>query len=461
MSQGNSSSTASIGGAQAHLSMYGVANVFINTRAPKTTLWRREHVPITHFAYADVYQHLQSSAMFGARAHCELDRVADLIADVNFRYTLNPWTENAGVVGDFDPNDPDNNYFYTDDIGNAQFLEFVLSIGNNRFDVFDGTYMHIADELFRPAEKQTGIETGKIGSELGRIEAARSEQDLIIPIPCELFLDPGKAIESVAISKQRIRLQFTFRPLSDLIHTTGTASTAYDLGVANSADANAILPNGGSNDMTDAHVQVHFVWVTAGERSIILAIPSLTLYREVQKGIEITHTEAQSIIDYQFAFNNCVNDFLFVCRLNDNWDMEAADPTQRGYEWFNFAGPAVSLGGVPPVLSQRQPFERFTLVINNAERVGASPVYLSEKIQHTHYPRKPSKFIFSYPFARYPCANDPTGTLNFSMIDHQHFRWAFDTTVGLAWDGVILTYVRAWQIMTRTMGVAHKELQSQ
>jgi Major capsid protein N-terminus/Large eukaryotic DNA virus major capsid protein len=451
------SSGNATGGAQTQVYSFGVSNIFLNTRNPKATIWRAEHTPYTHFAYADVQVSIQGTATFGNRFVCDFDRMADLIADVNMRFTLRAWTEGATVAGTFPEDDPDLNYWYTDDFGNAMVDDLQFFIGNNVFEKFDGTYMHIYDEALSPPDKQTGVETGKIGSELARIEAARFDQDLIVPIPSELFNQPTKAIEAVAISRQRMRIQVALKPLAQLIRVQGAAAvTAYNTAVA----ADKISPNGGSNELQDMHLQVHYVWLTAGERSIILAIPSLTLYREVQKGLELQHPETQGTLDYGYTFNNAANDLIFVCRLEEKHDYNVG-ATSVGYEWFDFSGPNVALGGVPPVESARPPFTSFKLLINNTERLAATPVYLEETLARTHYLRKSSKGIYLYPFARYPCHPDPSGSLNFSMIDHQRFRWTFDMDADLVWEGVILVYVRAWQIMTRTTGVAQKELQSQ
>src|SRR6188472_830429 len=186
------SSGNATGGAQTQVYSFGVSNIFLNTRNPKATIWRAEHTPYTHFAYADVHVSIQGTATFGNRFVCDFDRMADLIADVNLRFTLRAWTEGANVAGDFPEDNPDLNYWYTDDIGNAMVDDLQFFIGNNVFEKFDGTYMHIYDEALTPPEKQTGVETGKIGSELARIEAARFDQDIIVPIPSELFTQPTK-----------------------------------------------------------------------------------------------------------------------------------------------------------------------------------------------------------------------------------------------------------------------------
>jgi hypothetical protein len=263
----------------------------------------------------------------------------------------------------------------------------------------------------------------------------------------------------VAIFKQKITMQFEFRPLAQLIRTTGTASTAYDLGLANPAGATSIVANGGSNEMQDAHLQCHFVWLTSGERSIILAIPSMTLYREIQRNLDITKNEGDTQIRFRAPFNNCANDIFWFCRLTAKYDIESADPTQRGFEHFDGSGPDFALGGVPPVVSARPPYTSARLVINNQERYSVTHAYASEWMPQNHYPRSHQDNISVYPFGRHPCAEHPQGSLNMSMLDHQDFYWNFDPA--LPWAGVIMVYVRAWNIATRAKGILHKELQSQ
>lgn len=453
------SSTASISGAQQQLNAFGTQNLVISTKQPHATLWRNEHVPLTHFAYADVRSEFSGTVSFGSRVVCELDRPADLMSEVNFRYTLRAWTENAGVAGTFPETDPDNNYFYTDDIGNAMIQLYELSVGNNRFDVADGTYFHIYDEECKAEGRQTGAETGKFGSRLARVRHARFDQDLIVPIPTDLLVHPGKAIESIAIHKQKVRMNFTLRPLAELIRTTGTGTTAYDLGLANPADANAVLANGGSNVLQDAHLQVHYVWVTEGERLRMLSRASVTLYREIQTATEIQKASADTLVRQRMAFNNAACDYFFVVRLNSKWDIESADATQRGYEWFDFSGVNTTLGGVPAVVHANYPFLTHTLSINNAQRISATSQYLDSWIGQNHYPRGSRQGIHKVPFARHPADEHPTGSLNFSMIDHQDFSWTFDAALTGA--AVILLYVRAWQVAVRRNGVLHKEFQSQ
>ena len=453
------SSSSSQAGNQAQINAFGLANLFLNTKSPRATLWRTEHTPLTHFSYGDVRADFNQTAQFGGRARVEIDRPADLLVECNLRWTLRPWVEGANVAGTFPEDDPDNNYFYTDDVGNAAILQQELIVGNSTFDRSDGTWNHIYDEACKAEGLQTGLMTGKIGSELGRIEVSRFNQDLIVPIYMDLLCWPGKAIEAVAIFKQKITMQFEFRTLAQLIRTTGTASVAYDAGLANPADPNGIVANGGSNEMQDAHLQCHFVWLTSGERSIILAIPSMTLYREIQRNLDITKATADTQIRFRAPFNNCANDLFFVCRLTGKNDIESADATQRGFEWFDFSGPDVTLGGAPPVVSARPCYTSARLVINNQERYSVTSAYASEWLAQNHYPRSDQQDISRYPFGRHPCAEHPQGSLNMSMLDHQDFYWNFDPAT--PWDGTILLYVRAWNIATRAKGILHKELQSQ
>lgn len=450
------SSTASTAGAQTQISAFGLANVFVNTRKPRATLWRTEHTPMSHFAYADVRVEHNGNAQFGGRMAFDFDRPADLIGEVNLRYTLRAWVEGATAEATHGPWTTSNNFFYTEDVGFAQLENVELVIGNNRFDVFDGTYLHILDEITMPEGRQTNLLTGRAPDEQ-RMEYARFDQDLIIPITSDLFNIPGKALESVAIHKQKIRLNITNRPLAQLIRVSGAgAVTAYDLGLTTPADANAVRANGGSNELQDCHLQVHYIWVTAGERSIILSVPSYTLYRECQKIQEITKGASDFSIRQRLSLNNIVHDLFFVCRLNSKWDLTAA--TERGYNWFDFSGLDIAsyTGNTDP----RPPFATCSLQLNNTQRFQATPNYLESFMQRNHYARSPQRFIYTYAFARHPVDADPSGGLNMSMIDHQDFQMTFDAIEG-AWDGVILPYARAWQLATRDKGVLHKELASQ
>ena len=452
------SSTAATAGAQTQVNAFGFANAFINTEAPVATLWHTDHTPLTTFAFADVRVDFNGTASFGSRVAAELDRPADLVSTTSLRYTLRAWTVGAGVAAAFPEDSSADNYHYTDDVGNACIEEFELIVGNNRFDVADGIYFHMYDEECMPEGKQSGVETGKYNSTLGLIEASRFDQDLIIPIYSDLLMWPGKAIEAVGISKQKIRMNFTFRPLSRLIRTTGAAaSTAYDLGLTTPADANAIVANGSSNVLQDAHLQVHYVWLTQAERNAIINGRTMTLYREVQKAIEIDVPAAASQVQTRQSFNNPCNDIFFAIRLNSKWDIQSADATQRGYNWFDFSGVDQVLGGT--AVAQLPSFQTHSLNINNTQRYSATPNYLDHHIAKSHYARKGEKGVHKYPFGRHPCSEHPTGSLNFSMIDHQDFRWTFNSATQTA--GVILMYMRTWNIATRADGVLHKELQSQ
>lgn len=472
------SSTASTAGAQAQISAFGLANVFVNTKRPQKTLWRTEHVPLTHFAYADVRVDANGTARFGNRISTTLTRPADLIGEVNERYTLRKWFVGASAnlghtsgAGNYDhlntgmaTDSPPGFIAYCDDVGNAAISEFELWIGNNRFDVSDGIAFHLYDELMMEEGRQTNQMTGKVGTEAAK-EYSMRDQDMIIPIQCDLFNIPGKAIESVAIHKQQIRFQITHRPLTELIHVQGDlVSDAYDLGLTNPTGATSISPNGGSSEMQDYHLQVHYVWVTSGERSIILGIPSFTLYREFQKVIELTKGASDFQLRNRMSLNNVCHDLWFAFRLDDNWDMQLAEPSghARGYEWFNFSGPSVNInpGGGTAKNFTVDPFKSVSLNINNMQRFSATPTYLEHWMQRNHYTRLPQKFIYTYSFARHPTDDHPTGGLNLSMIDHQDMTVLFDP-VEHGYSGVMLMYARCWQLMTRSKGVAHKELASQ
>ena len=146
MSTVSFSSTASQAGAQTSVTAYGLQNVFINTKRPQTTLWHVDHTPMTHFAYADMAVSFNGAVNFGSRVQAEIDRNGDLISEVNLRFALRPWLEGANVADTFDEAVIDNNYFYTDDFGNACIGLCELLVGSSRLDVADGTYFHLYDE---------------------------------------------------------------------------------------------------------------------------------------------------------------------------------------------------------------------------------------------------------------------------------------------------------------------------
>lgn len=466
---------ASTSGAQTQMHAFGTANLFVNTEDPKATLFRREHTPLSHFAVANVSQTISGTPAFGNRIGVEFDRPADLIGNVAFKFTLLPWFVGATAATTVPDEDvATDNFAYCDNIGYAMIEQFEVVVGNNRFEVSDGQFMNAMDELCLPEGRQAGSLTGKIPSVIGRIEAARNNQELIIPIWCDFFQDPGKALEAVAIHKQKIRLNFTFRPLTQLIHIFGAsgavnARDAYIVGLSTPTGLTAISPNAGSANMSNATLEVNYIWLTSGERDIILRSATHILYLETQKILEIDHVASEQTLTTRMSGNNICHDMIILPRLNSKWDYTTGVANQYtyGYEWFDYSGVASAMSAgtyVQDAISS----VRFTA--NNTQRFDLSAKWLGAYIPRTHYARSPENGMLVYNFAQHPVDPDPTGGFNLSMIDHQELRFTFPqswtdnasgTVTPLTWDGKIFVYLRTWNVATRARGVLHKELSSQ
>lgn len=453
----NNGTSSSLPGLTVHISAQGQFDQCMG--APCCTFFSTAVPRLHHYALGDVYQSIQGTLGFGNTVTINLDRVADLIGAVNLRYTLLPWTENAGVAGDFDASDIANAYAYTNAIGYFGIDYAELLVGGTVLDRLTGDTLYIMDQFLRPEGLQAGRMVGDYPTYLDRMEKARFNQDILVPLTFGPFRPDREAhwLPSVAIYKQRIELKMCMRPLAQLIHTEGTGSTAYDAGLVNAADVNAILPNGGSNNLSNVHLQQWVVLLTQPERKRLPAHesnPTYTIYSQWHtKGQTFDIPAGQATGTQRSSINNYMEAFFLVPRLRSKWNLVLGTATARGYEWTNFEGSDVNMTGPAPgtPIPAAQPAlacVRFQL--NSQERVNASWINFTDFMPWFAGPRNPANGIGMYSFSARVHTPHASGGLNMSMIDHQD--WTL-TKFNAADDLFVEPYYLCRQIAEQHSGI--------
>ena len=393
-------------------------------KEPVGTFFYADYPRMQHYAWGDVYQSIQGTLAFGSTVSVQLDRSGDLLGSINLRYDLPAWTENTGVRGSFDVSNPANGYAYTNAIGYFAIEAAELKVGGVDVDRLTGDTLYIMDHYLREEGKQAGAMVGDYPTFLDRMEAARFRQRIIVPLTFGPTRPdrPMHWIPTQAVFKQRAELRLCMRQLEQLIHTEGTATTAYDAGLLNAADVNALLPNGdGSNTVRNAHLQLFIVLLTQDERNMLLDPTTFNISQWHTKGP--THHLRAGVTENQerLSVNNYVEAICMVPRYRPKHNLVLGSPTARGYEWTDFSGVDVDMTGPnpgTPIPSARNPIERVRLTLNSAERFHNDWLVFSHLHQWHGGIRNPALGIGIHQFTLKLNTPYPSGGLNASMVDH-------------------------------------------
>ena len=126
-----------MGNALIQLVAVGPQNVMINGK-PEATLFQSYFKRVTMFAMESVKQSFNGSVGFGNRVQCQIARNGDLLSKMVLEVTL-PALTTAGS--------------WTNDVGYHLLKEVELEIGGISIVKHYGRWMHIWQELTRPASK--------------------------------------------------------------------------------------------------------------------------------------------------------------------------------------------------------------------------------------------------------------------------------------------------------------------
>jgi hypothetical protein len=358
-----------MGNALIQLVAVGPQNVMINGK-PEATLFQSYFKRVTMFAMESVKQTFNGSVGFGNRVQCQIARNGDLLSKMVLEVSL------PGLDGDTNSTD----VTYVDDVGYHLLKEVELEIGGISIVKHYGRWMHIWQELTRPAEKDAihdkmiGNRTDVVPSSPG--EALAAPGKLYVPLQFWFCNNYALAFPLIACQYHEVKVNITFASLPEVARGTGLSAVG-----ALSAD-----------------LYVDYVFLDNDERRKFATSAHEYLIEQLQYPSAESHGTTSSTFTRRLdGFNHPVKEIVFV--LQEGAELVSGQPS-------NFAN------------GTAQTVDKSKLILNGNDRFSErSGEYFNWVQPYFHHSRGPATGIYVYSFATEPEKHQPTGTCNFSRID--------------------------------------------
>jgi len=408
---------------------YGAQDVYL-TANPQVTFFKQLYRRHSNFAMESIEQVFNGVANFGRRVQCVIARNGDLIHRMYLQLTLPSVDLNDPSVSD----SSGDQFRWLNWVGHNIINNVYIEVGGQQIDKHYGDWLHIWNELTRPAGKQAGYAEmvgnvpeltnliTKVGTDGGCMNQctggdphssaeARSccpEYTLYIPFQFWFNRHAGLSLPLIALQYHEVRITLELNQLQNLIWTNNPA-------ILDAVNATGIVA---------ASLYVDYIYLDTDERRRFAQVAHEYLIEQLQFTGDESVTSASNKI--KMSFNHPVKEIVWVVQRDSFIDCTGSviDPW-KGQQPFNYSdywdraalesGYSIStvegLAGYNPVVSGN-------IQLNNQDRFSVRDGRYFNLVQpYQHHTNIPAVGINVYSFALNPEEHQPSGTCNFSRID--------------------------------------------
>lgn len=376
------------------------------TGKPTITFFRLLHKRHTNFSMESVEQSFSSNVGWGKKSNSILTRGGDLITKCYLYLTL-PKLEGKDEDGCY--------YAWTPEVGHAVIKCYRIRIGGNVIDEQFGEWLHIWKELTLPSGKRDGYNemignTTELTS-FGEDFLCKDETVLIVPLQFWFCREPELALPLISLQHHDVRLEVEFRNKEEVV-----VKSRFDA-EANNGCGEWSAPEAPDKlalkcvEQLDAVPYVDLVYLTNKERRRFALNDHEYLIEQLQVTDE-TITSTTDKVKFQFSHPS---KFLV-------WGIQHENVLAAN-QHFNYTNRAFRLVGDQCSGTYEASGKNFVLeaklLLNTSERLSRRcGLYFNNVQPYQHFTNIPEKGINVYSFALNPMDNQPSGTVNFSRIDH-------------------------------------------
>ena len=386
-----------MGGGLMQLVAYGAQDVYL-TSDPQITFFKAIYRRHTNFSIESIAQVFNGTAGFGRKATVTVSRNGDLITNAILEVKLPALTDN---------------WKWVNNVGHRLIDEVELEIGGQRIDRHYGEWLDIWSELSMSHEKKEMFDSSMIGRYAASGSTDGKAKTLYIPLQFFFNRNQGLALPLIALQYHEVKINFTFRPLSELIHHASSTT----------------LPTLSTEPSMSLYMD--YVYLDTDERKRFATSTHELLIEQLQFTGDETPTKNGS---YRLNFNHPVKELVWVVH-----QPTASDP-------FNY-------GAAEAVVDAN-------LQLNGHDRFDKRKGSYFRLVQpFQHHTRIPDKNIYVYSFAVKPEEHQPSGTCNFSRIDNATLKLTLsDESLDAGKDAkvkIFATSINVLRIMSGMGGLAY------
>ena len=414
---------------------YGAQDVYL-TANPQVTFFKQLYRRYSNFAMESIEQVFNGVSNFGQRSQCVISRQGDLIHRMYLQITLPSVDLNtiSDASGD--------QFRWLNWVGHNIINNVYIEVGGQQMDKHYGDWLHIWNELTRPAGKQAGYAemVGNVpeltnlitnvgpdggctnqcyGGDPHSSAEARSccpEYTLYIPFQFWFNRHAGLSLPLIALQYHEVRITVELNQLQNLIWTNNPA-------ILDAVNATGIVASS---------IYVDYIYLDTEERRRFAQVAHEYLIEQLQFTGDESITSASNRIN--MTFNHPCKEIVWVVQRDSfvTCDSTTIDPW-KGQQPFNYSDywdrAALESGySISTVegLAGWNPTAVANITLNGQDRFSEREGRYFNLVQpFQHHTNIPAVGINVYSFALNPEDHQPSGTCNFSRID----RAAMNLTV--------------------------------
>lgn len=392
-------------GAVIQLAAVGEQNIAL-TGNPQMSYFVSVYMRHTNFTYQDIRNYFQGTIDFGKIVTCKLGVIGDLVGQINL----------AAVLPNLDElnTDPTQPVSWINAVGHALIREYSIFIGEKEVEKQYGTWLEIWSELTVPNDQRQAYNL-LVGKHNAFNNSTQTGQlNLLVPLQFWFCRNLGLALPLIALQRDDVILKLHFSKCDQLI--------------------TANVP-GFHKPMINAELMVRYYFLDSAERTVfarkkqtylIDQLQVQTISKKPDLGTSLVNgvlTSSQFLMN--IPFYHPLKEIIWIIQRHDS--MYYIDPVSGEEHWNN----VFNFSNVPQPNST--PGNNNTMLFTNFRIEGEDyfqeeqyvPAFYFRVYQpmerHTRTPL--NRHIYLYSFALHPEKHQPSGTYNFSKIDHRYMRF--------------------------------------
>jgi len=444
---------------------YGAQDVYL-TSNPQVTLFKQLYRRHSNFAMESIEQTFNGVANFGKRVTCTISRNGDLIYRIYLQATLPKVT--IGGPGSTDPSGAQ--FRWLNWVGHSLMNYIEVEIGGQKIDKHYGQWLHIWNELTRPAGKQAGYaemvgnvpelvntltqvgpdggcDSACLGGEPHASDEDRScSTDYTLYIPLQFWFNrhAGLALPLIALQYHEVKINIQFEDLKNLCWS----------------NTQSIIDRVNATGLVAASLYVDYVYLDTEERRRFAQVAHEYLIEQLQfTGSESVTSSANKI---KMSFNHPCKELIWVTQRDSFTACDGTMDVYKGQQPFNFSDwfdrAALESGySITRVegLAGKNPTVVAKIQLNGHDRFSERDgTYFNLVQPYQHHTNIPAVGINVYSFALNPEDHQPSGTCNFSRIDNATLNLTLsNNTVGAEKTATVNVYATNYNVLRIMSGM--------
>ncbi len=375
---------------------------------PIFTFFKSVYKHHTHFSMESIPIHFDQSLVFGKKSSVVIPRKGDLL---------------SGLVLELKLPSLGTDISWINSAGHSLIKEIILEIGGVKIDSHTGEYLQILSNLELSEEKRVGFEKMIAKHEYYTKYSQTQETTLFIPLQFWFCRHISQSLPLVALQYHEIKITVHLKEFSESWYSgstmTNNPETLFNL---------------------DGKLHCDYVFLNSEERRMFAQREHSYLIEQVQiqEGNGINKNSVNDNI--HLNFNHPVKDLYWIYKAED---------IKLTNDWFNFSR---TLNYIETNEIPKEPIIACQWKINGHDLMEEkSGEYFRLVVPYQKYNRIPNNFIYVHSFAIEPLKYQPTGHLNFSMIDSTVLSLTFGPNIPL---GNVTVYARNYNILNIKSGMA-------